>query len=834
MLSRIGIFAAIAACLFLTGGSLMAHDPHDPMQVVAISPNFAQDQTILAATGGLTLKLGVMVIFKSTDGGVNWTIVTGLPNNSPVYAVLFSPNYSNDSTVFVAGSGGLFVSTDGTSSWTTLSTDQIVSLALSPNFANDNTLFLVTNQNKVYGSTSRGTNLTPLSAPLGLTSALTVIAISPTFDTDRSLLLGSAANGIFKSGNGGQTWLPVTKGLALPKVTTLAFSPSYTSDQTTFAGTMGKGFLVSTNRGITWQQSNTGLTDTNVSNFAFSATYSQDSTLWVTTAVAGVFQSTNSGTSWGAPVTVSRQLSSLTDVHYQTLAVYPGIQFLGMFEGLWTSVNGGASWQYIDTCPTRFVRYINMSPSYPADQTIFVSTYGSGNLWTTNGGTSWTLQNNGMVAPYTDGSGISPNFSLDGTAFSGNHLGLQRTTDFGATWQMMYPLGTDEAPYPRGFAVAPNFSFGSNNQTVYIGTTSAAGHTDVSHGSTKVLAGLYVSTNAGENWTLSSLRGDGVVCIAFSPNFANDQTAFAGTQQNGVYMTTNSAATWTPLTLPGNPKGIAVVAVSPNYLVDQTLFAAGLHGGLYKSSNGGSTWTLIPNTRTIRGLDIKFSPNFANDQTLFMGTIQSGLMESTNGGTTVSQVTSFPDVFVSALGVSSGFQTDQTIFAAAYHGLYESTDGGSTWTYLVTPARIEESRNIASVLQEPPTITYQGEWSMITPTLYASTNQYAASTPESQDTAALQFLGTGVDWVSITGEGQGSASITLDGVFQTTVELNPLNSSQDSYLQTVWTQQGLPCGIHTVTITASPAVTQSVALDAFDIWINACPYTPGGDPPKHH
>jgi len=815
LVSRIRALTVLTACLTLACGSLMAHDPHDPIEVVAISPNYAQDHTVLVATSQLTLKLGVILLLKSTDGGVNWTAV-GLPNNSNICSVVFSPAYGKDQTVFVAGAGGLFSSTDGANSWTSLSASFLVSLALSPNFANDNMLFVVTNQNKIYRSANRGKTLTLVSSPPLLTSPLRIIAVSPNFTVDYTLLLGSQADGIFKSFNAGNSWSPVAVGALIPIVTALAFSPSFSSDRLAFAGTLGSGFLVSTNGGNTWLQSNTGLTDTNVSSLALSPTYAQDSTLWVTTAVGGVFQSTTSGASWGLPVSVPRALSDLTTVHYQTIAASPAIQFLGMFEGLWTSGNSGVSWQYIDTCPTRIVRYINMSPDYPKDQTIFASTYGSGNLWSTDGGSSWKLQNTGMQAPYTDGSAISPNFAADGIAFSGNHRGLQRTSDRGTTWQMM--PGPGVVAYPRGLAVSPNFA---QDKTVYIGTTSVSGHNAAQSGhNSNLTPGLYISTDAGKDWTISSLSGEGIISIAFSPAFATDQTAFAGSQAGTLYKTTNDARTWTALTLPGAPNGIAVVAVSPNFAVDQVVFAAAIQGGIYKSGNGGVNWTSLPNTRTIRGLDIKFSPNYAVDQTLFIGTIQYGLMQSTNGGRTLSPVTSFPDVFVTAVGVSAGFQNDHTLYAAGYHGLFKSTNGGSTWTYLVTPARIEESRNVASSLQEPPTITYQGTWSMITPSTISSTDQYAA-TPDSQDTATLDFLGTGVRWVSWTGPLQGSASIQLDGISLGTVSLT---GQIDQFQQTVWEQHGIPCGNHTFRITASPQVTQSVSLDAFDVWVDNCPY----------
>jgi hypothetical protein len=84
----------------------------------------------------------------------------------------------------------------------------------------------------------------------------------------------------------------------------------------------------------------------------------------------------------------------------------------------------------------------------------------------------------------------------------------------------------------------------------------------------------------------------------------------------------------------------------------------------------------------------------------------------------------------------------------------------------------------------------------------------------------LNFTGTGIRWVSRTGPAQGSASILLDGVSQGIVTLT---APTNKYQQTVWQKQGLACTAHTFTISATPQSGQSVALDAFDIWINACP-----------
>jgi sugar lactone lactonase YvrE len=819
---------ALVAFLVLAGGPAMAHDPHDPFVAIAVSPNFAQDQTVLAATGALSLKTNIQVVMKSTDGGINWSVLPGLGNNGFIAAVVFSPGYAQDQTIFVATREGLFESTNRGTTWSRLYKPSLQSMALSPNFATDNTLFIVTSANTILESTNRGQTLTAVSTPFSLTAGLSVIAVSPNFDVDQTVLLGTDADGIFASTNAGASWTPATPGLPLPPVSALAFSPGFSSDRTIIAATQGEGVLVSSNAGSSWAFANAGLSDANVTALTLSPAFATDSTFWAATGAGGVFQSTTLGASWNPASTVSRALSDLTPTHYQAVAAASSgsgtVLFLAMFEGLWTSTDGGSSWQYIDTWPTRLIRHINLSPAFAQDGTVFASTYGGGNLWSTNAGLAWTFQNSGMQSPYTDASGISPTFPSDGTAFSAVHQGLQRTTDWGATWQMMQ--GTGRAAYARALAVSPNFA---NDQTLFIGTVfpsptygPIAPGTFAHHDSGPGAPGLFISTDGGNIWTLSSLAGVGVDSIAFSPAFATDLTAFAASPNTGLYRTTNGGVTWSLLTFPGSPGAMAVVAVSPSFATDQTVMAGVLGGGIYRSIDRGNTWTQIAQTSAVRAMDIQFSPNFATDQTLFAGTVQEGVLKSTNGGQTLTQVATFPDNFVSALGFSPNFASDGTIFAASYHGLFESADRGATWSYVAAPARIEETRNITSVLQEPPTIGYDGLWSFLTASLTASAYGYATTT-ESHDTATISFIGSGIRWLSLTGQDQGTASIQLDGFPEGAVSLYAAGA--DQYQQSVWEQRGIACGAHTFTITALPQALQSVALDAFDIWIDTCPGT---------
>jgi photosystem II stability/assembly factor-like uncharacterized protein len=826
-------FWCTAACLILAGQSLMAHDPHDPMDTVALSPNFAQDQTIMVATGYLSVK-ATYFLMKSTDGGVNWSIVPGLPNNSQIFTIAFSPGYSQDQTIYVSGSGGLFESTNGGTTWSSLSKQSIQTVTLSPNFATDNTLFLVTTKRTISKSTDRGQTWTSVAVPPGLTAGLNAIAVSPNYALDHTLLLGGNADGIFESTNGGGTWTQVTSGLTLPKVTALTFSPDFASDRTAYAGTFGSGFLASTTGGSSWTLSNLGISDLNVTSLALSPTYLQDSTLWITTAVNGVFESTTFGASWTRSTNVNRTLSNLTTTHYQTVVTTSTtsgpVLYLGMYEGLWTSSDTASSWLYIDTLPTRLIRGIYLSPNFTQDGTVFAPTYGGGNLWSTDGGSTWNSRNTGMDSGYTAAAGISPNYAVDGTAFSGGASGLQRSNDRGATWQLMPGLGISE--FPRGFAISPNFA---QDTTVFIGTDKAGSTAgaescsvlpppDPDHPeTTSPYTGLFRSPDAGYTWLNTSLSGvTAVVSISVSPAFASDRTAFAASPQTGLYKSTDGGNNWTLIPIPASAsQQMEIVAVTSTFATDQTLFVVGLNGGIFKSSDSGATWSALPQTNNLRALDLKISPNYASDQSIFAGTQQRGLIKFTQGGTKIVPITAFPETSSLAVGISPNFASDHTIFAAGYHGLYKTKNGGQTWTYLSTPGRMEDTRQAHSTVapQDPPSISYHGSWTSVNPASLASTNAYMV-TSSSSDTATLNFTGSGVRWVSWTGPSQGSATIKLDGVSKGSVSLN---GPVDQYQQSVWERHNLTCGLHTLTITAYPNQGQTVSLDAFDVWVDTCP-----------
>jgi photosystem II stability/assembly factor-like uncharacterized protein len=79
---------------------------------IAVSPDFEQDQTLIASIKGQGL-------FRSTDGGDNFDLVgSGLvADNASIEWLDFSPDFGNDQTVVAASDETLYLSEDGGESW---------------------------------------------------------------------------------------------------------------------------------------------------------------------------------------------------------------------------------------------------------------------------------------------------------------------------------------------------------------------------------------------------------------------------------------------------------------------------------------------------------------------------------------------------------------------------------------------------------------------------------------------------------------------------------------------------------------------------------------------
>jgi photosystem II stability/assembly factor-like uncharacterized protein len=274
----------------------------------------------------------------------------------------------------------------------------------------------------------------------------------------------------------------------------------------------------------------------------------------------------------------------------------------------------------------------------------------------------------------------------------------------------------------------------SDPQTIYV---AAAG------------GGVWKTVDGGDSWTpltddqptltmgaIALAPGDAAVIYAgtgeadgVGPNFqANySPTVFYG---RGVLKSTDAGASWTLL---GNDvfdrRSIARIVIDPND--SNTVYVAvgeagfnGLNGnqGIWKSTDGGQTWV---NTTAASGLpddqaytDVIMDPS--DSQHLFAaignpsGNVANGLYETTDGGATWTMSTgngTFPVGFADGritltISPADPSRLYATIARGSSGNLYRflrSDDGGASWVSLTAPNYLGQQGNYDTTLAVDPT-----------------------------------------------------------------------------------------------------------------------------------
>ena len=263
------------------------------------------------------------------------------------------------------------------------------------------------------------------------------------------------------------------------------------------------------------------------------------------------------------------------------------------------------------------------------------------------------------------------------------------------------------------------FAYGANVTATYLGNTTGGTLTVADGAKTAriALSGDYLSST----WTLSSdgKGGTTVVDPTTSANWqtldvggggwvtgisiANDGTMVVRTDTNGAYLWNGSqwvqliTTSSMPAAFDFSGEGVYEIQVAPS---NSSIMYMTFDGYVFKTTNKGTTWTQTAfagfndfgdasnDSYRMNGQKMAIDPN--NPNIVYVGTPSNGMYVTTNGGSTWSQVSAIPAaagegfniVFDPAVGgVVSG--VTQTIFASSYgNGVYESTNGGATWTAL--------------------------------------------------------------------------------------------------------------------------------------------------------
>jgi len=183
--------------------------------------------------------------------------------------------------------------------------------------------------------------------------------------------------------------------------------------------------------------------------------------------------------------------------------------------------------------------------------------------------------------------------------------------------------------------------------------------------------GAYLSKDNGTSWTPIGLTSSNVAALAIN----SSGTVFSGTY-GGIYLSTNNGTTWTTVNngLPSSPN-ILSLAINSSGAIFAGMGYLSANQGVYLSTDNGTSWKSsgLMNTGNIHSLI------FNSSGYIFAGT-DSGAYRSTNNGTIWTR-SGLPGIQIMSFAANSS----GTIFAGTYgNGVYMSMDNGASWTQINT------------------------------------------------------------------------------------------------------------------------------------------------------
>ncbi|MCI0472493.1 MAG: YCF48-related protein, partial [Ignavibacteria bacterium] len=404
-------------------------------------------------------------ILKTTNGGVNWTLVY---SSSAGYVV--SIGGADAQTVVASWFNGTSIrTTNGGSNWTE-TTGALMQGPYNITFLNTNTGFAAGGYGKVSRTTNAGVSWDSVNTP---TADWSLFQIKPV--TASEIYAVGDPGFIYKSTNLGTNWtsLPISVPNVIPYIW---YSIEKAGSNLIMSGDYGL-IAKSSDGGITWSSNNSQY-NTQIMNDIHSLPGT--SKIWF----AGrpnpsghqIMYSSNHGNNWITYGTGgAEEFFAITMLNQNT--GYVSANNSKVFK----TSNGGQNWVMM-TQPSGS-NYSMYSMDFVDENTGWVcanySTIATGNVFkTTNGGNNWTQYN---LATTNPGSIMSCDFVDANTGFvslNSSNKPVYKTTDGGVTW----------TPYTTGLTGITYEVKAVNSNIIYAVTSS---------GTNRVAK----STNGGVNWT---------------------------------------------------------------------------------------------------------------------------------------------------------------------------------------------------------------------------------------------------------------------------------------------------------------------------------------------
>jgi photosystem II stability/assembly factor-like uncharacterized protein len=527
------------------------------------------------------------VVYKTTDGGENWSAVwrgdnlaryiwidPRNPDTLYVSTGIFDREAANsDHTKNSAGGVGIVKSTDGGRTWRQVN-NGLKNLYIGTLFMHPTSpdILLAGAGNNAYPSGS-GVYLTTNGGETWtqvLDTRQDAVTSVEFATTNPNIAYAGGDGAVHRSEDSGRTWRQMIGSAWGPPGARVGFPIDFQVDprdaNRLFANAYGGGNFVTTDGGKTWQIASQGYTGAEMNAVMVDPT---DAATIYAGARSGFFKSSNGGATWQPinypPADTLREGAAGAIDPSNPQHVLVADQQDGH---IWASSDGGQNWREV----LNQARQIQATP--------------------TNDNNVWFQGVNAMVFAPSDPRIVYAGFAVRWCVFFNNppycavpSQGIFRSSDGGATWQAMDGMGLDRVSI-LALAVHP-----TNSNVVYAATGGK---------------GIMKSGDGGKTWVAANQGIASPYARAIVLDPSNPQVLYAGTEGAALFKSTDGGATWKQSSVGLDPNAIIrAIAIDPRK--PTTLYAGDLRSGMYLSEDGGARWVQINNRlrmRAVRGLAI--------------------------------------------------------------------------------------------------------------------------------------------------------------------------------------------------------------------------------------
>ena len=600
-------------------------------------------------------------VYKSINGGAQWVQVSsGLNMPAVVYVITIDKidtnviyigtRNKNSGTWGFTGNldyhGGVYKTVDGGANWSHCTIpnndDYVYDIAINP--SNSNTIYASMHYTGVFKSVNAGATWTSKNTGLSEIDALHTRGIEINPNNTNELYLATWGTGSFYySADGGDNWSNRKSGLGGTDTKVWKITMDPRSPGTVYAATLNDGLYRTINSGINW--SRIAL----LSYFHTGLLIHPDNSqiLFTGTKLTGLWKSTNGGTNWvnsHTGIQANNIVSALNDPNN------PEVLYVSAYgNGLWKSIDNGMTWFGINIgLPDVYINTIVLKPGDP--NVLYAGIRNNGLYMSLDAGSSWVSKNNGIPIIYTDEllPALSPIFDHPTSMLwfdeaqedfllspeealreSGTRavLATVNTIAFDPLNPSNMAIGTTKKGILRSFD-------GGNTWmgTEYGDSTHYSSLFDPS-GTPHVYMGIeYINSNANAvtrcvnstlfSWDVSNagIQNQRVNALVFGNAPYNiiyagtsDDPASSTVTANGVYKSTNYGSNWSLMGLIENP-----VTSMLNHPITPAWILAGTADGLFISRDEGITWGLL-NSAIVNQTISCLSPGFG-ENLMLMGT----------------------------------------------------------------------------------------------------------------------------------------------------------------------------------------------------------------------